>query len=46
MNICTSSFRPSEMIGGGVGIVIMQGVRRGFFQMRLEVEILTMQQQW
>ena len=31
MNIVHQAFRPSEMIGGGVGIVIMQGVRRGLF---------------
>ena len=31
INIVHQAFRPSEMIGGGVGIVIMQGVRRGLF---------------
>ena len=31
MNVVHQAFRPSEMIGGGVGIVIMQGVRRGLF---------------
>lgn len=31
INIVHQTFRPSEMIGGGVGIVIMQGVRRGLF---------------
>ena len=31
IKIIEQAFRPNEMIGGGVGIVIMQGVRRGLF---------------
>lgn len=31
MKIVEQAFRPSEMIGGGIGVVIMQGVRRGLF---------------
>lgn len=44
-NIISQAFGTREVLGGTFGAVVMNGVRRGLFLMKQEVETLTMQQQ-